>query len=199
MFNVQPDDIKTRNIIHEVVNKLSNNSDPVLRFIDSYDIKPKLSLQDQRRLYLSKYRKLEKSYQITFPGSKYIGPGTHVIDNVLSDKFPTTKTDAVAMLHDIDYLINAGKSQLYSDVKAVFNADPTTLQGIAMIVGLTTKNLIGFNKEVKYEGLTDVHTRNVGSVLLDYVNNDPLYTNILTEYNLKPIEQTNIDNLKFID
>jgi hypothetical protein len=194
MFSIQPEDLKSKMVVHNV---LDTPSTVIFKFEDiPID---KLSIQDQRRLYLSKFLELEKSFQITFPGSRYIGPGTHVIKNVLTDQFPKSQTDAAAMLHDIDYLIYAGKSQLYSDIKAVFSADPTTLEGLALIVGLTTKNLVGFHKDVSYKGLADVQTQRVGEVLLDYVQSDPLYSNILTEYNLLKPPSQNIDNLQFID
>lgn len=50
---------------------------------------------------------------------------------------PTSYQDALALLHDIEYL--GGGEKINSDLKAAGNAGWTSLQGIAMNIGLRTR------------------------------------------------------------
>jgi hypothetical protein len=161
-----------------------DDDETIFRFID--DPVEKMTDQNKRRYTLSKYAKLENTLQLHYPSSNYVGPGTHVISNILDDKMPTDINEAAAMLHDISYLQNAGYGQELQDLKTIFQTDPLTLKGIAMISGLTQKNLLGYKSPVHLGGLKDEEIRNVGNILSDYVTNDPLYSNILNEYGLLP-------------
>lgn len=62
---------------------------------------------------------------------------------------PTSYQDALALLHDIEYL---GEGEKYnSDLKAAGNAGWTTLQGIAMNIGLRTRAYVDqFLHEIGY-------------------------------------------------
>jgi len=95
-----------------------------------------------------------------YPGTNYLGPGTHVISNILNNKQPTSYTDYVAMLHDIDYLSNGGQD--HADAVAMSRAD-NSLQGFAMKFGLgarvfasTLKEALGL-KPLKFNGRTDTY------------------------------------------
>jgi len=66
----------------------------------------------------------------------YLGPGTHVVNNVLSGVKPTSYVDALALRHDIEYLTTGEK--FYSDLRAAYNADMSA-QGLAMKVGLISR------------------------------------------------------------
>ena len=76
-------------------------------------------------------------------GSKYIGPG-----NPLDMGKPTSKTDAAARLHDIDYdrLLKSGvkPSKLYlgfskADERLMKRSDVTTPEGLATYGGMALK------------------------------------------------------------
>ena len=80
---------------------------------------------------------------LTLPGSKYIGPG-----NPMNLGKPTSKTDAAARLHDLDYgrLLKKGvkPSKLYlgfskADERLMKRAELTTPEGIAAYAGMAAK------------------------------------------------------------
>jgi len=80
---------------------------------------------------------------LVLPGSKYIGPG-----NPLNRGKPTSKADAAARLHDIDYdrLLKQGvkSSKLYlgfskADERLMKRSDVTTPEGLATFGGMAVK------------------------------------------------------------
>lgn len=68
-----------------------------------------------------------------------MGPGTHVIGNILNDIVPKSKTDAVALIHDIDYLTN--EEPIISDFRAMSKAE-WDLEGLAMRTGLGIRSVV---------------------------------------------------------
>jgi len=44
-----------------------------------------------------------------FPGYKYLGPGTHIIEKFNNKVMPINELDAYAMSHDLDYLNSVTK------------------------------------------------------------------------------------------
>jgi hypothetical protein len=69
-----------------------------------------------------------------------MGPGTHVLKRVLNGVQPTTHTDAVALTHDINYLIagNDPSKAALADQLAIDRAG-YSFQGSVMKVGLTLR------------------------------------------------------------
>jgi hypothetical protein len=59
----------------------------------------------------------EITTQYHFPGYNYLGPGTHVLNNVTNHIAPVNSIDAVARSHDIDYA--TGVDPIYADIKAI--------------------------------------------------------------------------------
>lgn len=74
--------------------------------------------------------------QLHYPGTNYLGPGTHIIKNILLNTKPTSRIDAIAMQHDIEYLSDGEKFE--SDFRAMVKAD-NSLQGVLMKIGLTSR------------------------------------------------------------
>jgi hypothetical protein len=70
-----------------------------------------------------------------------MGPGTNVINNIMTGKKPLHHNDMVAALHDIDYL--SGGDMYEQDLKAIINSD-YTLSGFALKLGLSTRMLLDF-------------------------------------------------------
>lgn len=81
----------------------------------------------------------EKTTPYHYPGSNYIGPGTHIIDNIYNNVQPTSLTDRVAMYHDIDYLGN--DEPIRADMRAILSAD-NSLEGIVMKAGLGVRSVL---------------------------------------------------------
>jgi len=74
-----------------------------------------------------------------FPGSVYTGPGTPIVNRILSGVRPKTEIDKIALQHDIDYLRAQNEDEmLQADTIAIATArnQPFTLEREAMIYGL---------------------------------------------------------------
>lgn len=41
----------------------------------------------------------------TLPGYNYVGPGTHLAENILNSKYPVNQLDEIALHHDLDMLL----------------------------------------------------------------------------------------------
>jgi hypothetical protein len=48
----------------------------------------------------------ETTWQMHLPGYNYLGPGTHIYENMQKHVQPTNEADARAMLHDLAYISN---------------------------------------------------------------------------------------------
>lgn len=128
----------------------------------------------------------ERSFEFHYPGQQFTGPGTHVITKILSKVMPRNKTDFVTMLHDIDYLRNAGlvKGASLADELAIHNSD-YSLPGIATKIGLTIRNTFGFNFNKPIDGYTDEQTRKIGVMLMHYVMNTFPYASLFRFYGVR--------------
>ncbi len=90
---------------------------------------------------------------------------------------PNNKTDAVTMLHDLDYLRYQGNQSAinYSDIKAIGNSD-WTIPGLVTKLGLTSKYLLTptqFANPLK--GYTSQQTNEIGQQYFNKVLTNPKY------------------------
>jgi len=94
-----------------------------------------------------------------------MGPGTHIISNIENGVQPTSYTDALALSHDINYLIATGDhyKMRRADEIAIGNA-PYNTQGMLMKLVLFGRYALGLKES---EGI------------------DNKYQNIATGYKLK--------------
>jgi len=93
-----------------------------------------------------------------FPGTNYLGPGTHVINRIMSGVEPTSYDDALALRHDIEYLADGEKH--HSDYRAYSSASWSSLEGLALKFGLLGRSVIDkiahfVGKEFHFNGRTD--------------------------------------------
>ncbi len=77
--------------------------------------------------------------ELHYPGSNYMGPGTHVLSRLLRGVKPTSYNDALALKHDIEYLQDG--EMFESDLRAAFNSTGG-LQGALMKIGLLSRSAI---------------------------------------------------------
>jgi hypothetical protein len=112
-----------------------------------------------------------------------MGPGTHIIDRINHRILPTTKTDFVAMLHDIDYLMGSGSDKWtkFADDRAIQHA-PNTFTGLLMKAGLSVRKILNlpFNKTTKNAA--------VASDLMKIAKSDPIYAKLFDKYQIDPLE-----------
>lgn len=73
------------------------------------------------------------------PGHNYLGPGTHVITNILRRVAPVNHADAKALLHDIDYLTKGDKFE--SDIHAIIDQDGS-MSDLVLRLGLQSRMAI---------------------------------------------------------
>lgn len=84
----------------------------------------------------------QRTGAITYPGSRYIGPG-----NKLDEGKPLTKHDRLAYVHDHQYseLMEKGVNPYFTfneaDVQMLRDADFRTIQGAAVALGIGAKRL----------------------------------------------------------
>jgi len=117
---------------------------------------------------------LETSWQIHYPGMNYMGPGTHIIQNVIDNVQPTNRVDAVTRQHDIDYLRFAGDNPLYADSVAIANSG-YTIPGVVAKLGLGAKAVLNQMTGIYYHnaplpGYTLAETRRVGELLHEIIH-----------------------------
>lgn len=115
------------------------------------------------------------------PGYHFMGPGTHIIDRINRRVQPINKTDFVAMLHDIDYLMGSGDYRWTSqaDSRAVSNAGWTP-GGILMKVGLRARQIL----DLPFNNYTD--NNQIASSLMYIVKNDPVYAKLFKIHGVNP-------------
>jgi hypothetical protein len=120
------------------------------------------------------------------PGQNFSGPGTKVVQRILNGVLPNNKTDAVTMLHDIDYLKYNGdmrKSQ-YADALAIMKSD-WSLPGLITKFGLSTRSLYFPDQFIGPLGnYSQEDTSDIGYRLERYVRNTPKYADILNKYGI---------------
>lgn len=97
----------------------------------------------------------------------------------MSNLQPTSKTDAVARQHDVDYMISSGSAlgAIKDDVKALSSSllDPS-LESLAMRLGLSTRTLLSIltagqtmNYNNNMPGLSNAETQELGKQLNQYL------------------------------
>lgn len=76
------------------------------------------------------------------PGYNYMGPGTRIATNILSNIPPTNQVDDVAIHHDLDYLQEGSSltGQLKADWRAIKESSFTP-GGVMMKTGLLMRSL----------------------------------------------------------
>lgn len=79
-----------------------------------------------------------------------MGPGTHAVERILTGVKPTSEVDAIAQLHDIDFL--TGDEPIWSDIKAMSRtfgtSNPNSLQATAMRLGLGARSIFDLIEHV---------------------------------------------------
>lgn len=102
---------------------------------------------------------------------------------------PTNKTDFVTMLHDIEYLQNAGNNALSSDLRAIKNSD-YSIPGLATKAGLGIRSALGleFNKPIP--GYNAKQTNAIGDLLMTKVVTEQPYRQLFKQYGINPYEYT---------
>jgi hypothetical protein len=100
---------------------------------------------------------------------------------------PVNATDAVTMLHDIDYLRFAENDILtqMADRKAISNAG-FDLPGIATKIGLTIrKNFFNESFNKRLPGKTVQETHQIGQDLLEAVRQNPKFVKRFKDFNVE--------------
>jgi len=91
---------------------------------------------------------IETQYQLHYPGTNYLGPGTHIRDNLENGLLWTSPTDFKAMQHDVAYLgsdHNLADNNFISDPKLV---EPPSWQRFVGNAGIyLNKGLRNFNMD----------------------------------------------------
>lgn len=97
--------------------------------------------------------------------------------NIVNKVLPVNKTDAITLMHDVDYMIAQTKEEaLVADLKAVAQT-PYDLPGILTKIGLTVRSLYLPNNF--YGG-----NPQVGKELKHIVKTHPFWQNIFSKLNL---------------
>lgn len=93
------------------------------------------------------------------------------MDNIISKVLPTSRTDALALKHDVDYLIGSGDDYItyIADKRAIEQAD-FSLQGSSMKAGLIARSVLNlpFNRR-------QVGAPEAGLFVKDMVKQSPYY------------------------
>jgi hypothetical protein len=114
--------------------------------------------------------------------ANFIGPGTHVYNRIKTGILPISKTDAAAMIHDIEYL---WLDQKIADKTAVGNAQGAMKP--AMKIAFSLKDLVGYNTD------RDQH---MYEELRHHVSTNPNYSNLLNKYGVNftyPVDRLEIN------
>lgn len=113
--------------------------------------------------------------EMHYPGTQYLGPGTHIGTKIIKQIKPKSYIDGIAMQHDIDYLKSAGSrvGQIKADIRAfVKSYGSISLQALAMRAGLmgrligdilTNGSMFQFNQTLP--GMTNNQTRQFGNYI----------------------------------
>jgi len=87
---------------------------------------------------------VENTTEWLWPGTEYLGPGTHVLSKIRNGVKPTSPVDAIAQQHDLDYIKYKGDmlGKLKADLVALVKSAPIhTVQSTAMRAGLTLRSI----------------------------------------------------------
>jgi len=96
-----------------------------------------------------------------------MGPGTHIYERIKRGDLPTSKHDAIALLHDIDYLGAKTLEDLEVADKLAISRAGYSLEGLAMRMGLGLRQDFGLDLRGNNPGLA--------AELREHVYNDPVY------------------------
>jgi hypothetical protein len=107
---------------------------------------------------------------LTLPFTNYVGPGTKIRTKVLTRTLPTSRLDAAALIHDIEYL---GISQKEADENMRYNTN--SIYHIPLKAAFAMKDLYGYEVE---QNLTDY------AFLRDFVTRDPEFSELLRNYDV---------------
>jgi len=101
---------------------------------------------------------------------------------------PQNPTDAVTMLHDIDYLRFSGQPALVdsSDRRAISNSK-FDLAGLATKVGLNARLVTQLDFAKPLLGISHEETRLIGQELFNIVRSDPQYRQLFRQWNIRII------------
>ncbi len=70
-----------------------------------------------------------------------MGPGTHINQRIERGDIPLSRHDALALIHDLDYLASYSIEDLMKADVAAISKSSFDLQGLSMIAGLTTRTV----------------------------------------------------------
>jgi len=120
------------------------------------------------------------------PGFNFMGPGTHVFERVVNHELPTSRTDALALVHDIEYMIGTSipKELDKADDQAIANSD-YSLSGMIMKAGLSIRKALQL-KMANRNTLEETHEQQrIGLYLKNKVLSDSEYVYLLNLYNVR--------------
>jgi hypothetical protein len=110
-----------------------------------------------------------------------MGPGTHIVERVTRGDQPVSRADALALLHDIDYLrVESATQELLSDWIAISKTD-NSLSGLAMKVGLGFKALYFPNAKFSNRDNPD---KQLAISLANHLNSNPEYRKTFLKHGL---------------
>jgi len=97
---------------------------------------------------------LEETLEFHLPGHNFTGPGTHVIERVEQSVQPVNRTDAIALTHDINYILAGNNPKLadFADEIAMSKTDYFNFRdgyldvgAMLMDAGLTSRSKLGLH------------------------------------------------------
>lgn len=96
---------------------------------------------------------------------------------------PQSKTDAIAIKHDLDYFIynDSPLGVLFSDARAIEEA-PWTLEGAAMKVGLFLRGVSGLDF---YSQKDASKAKSIGLLAKQYVKDNPNFQKSFAKYGVR--------------
>lgn len=115
-----------------------------------------------------------------------MGPGTHIIDNVMKGVQPRSNIDAFSLVHDINYLIATADSEklAQADRLAISRAyyEPLSAQRSIFIAGLELRKFFGL-KDSENQSQKELYNA-WGNKLRDYVLTSPNYAELREVYGI---------------
>lgn len=130
-----------------------------------------------------------------YPGANFMGPGTHVIQRINDGLIPTSREDAIALIHDLEYLRAAGDPWLLdlADQNAIHRLGNTAVfvssifpelftRAWAMNVGLKSRRALQLKPNFGDNSVQSM--RNAADAYLDYIHTEPKFLTSLQKYGL---------------
>lgn len=111
-----------------------------------------------------------------------MGPGTHVAANVTQHRLPVNRADAIAVVHDIEYLISTNSKQQTSraDQHAIAMAGYSAPE-LILTTGLTLRNYFDLPFNLDNSTVHSQQKRALGEKLKGYVLNDPTWKSVIVD------------------